>query len=109
MPVLLVTPSFGLYRYNCPNPPYLLYRYEAGQWRQVDIHNIPVKRVQVNMTPYPRERRELIIKSKHHLTVSQTQDIQDNYRPYVIDFNLLKEQTFKMENCSKFRDYLIEK
>jgi hypothetical protein len=109
-PVLLVKPAFGgVYRYGCPNPPYLLYRFDASQWQKFDIGRVPNKRVKVNMTEYPKERRELIVQSKNHLTVQQTQNVEYNYRPYVIDFNLMTQQTFATTNCSKQFDYLIEK
>jgi hypothetical protein len=69
MPVLLAMPNFGgLDRLGCPNPPYLLYRYEAGAWRQVPIDQIPIKRLRVNMTFNPKEQRVLIRSSNYRLT-----------------------------------------
>jgi len=110
-PLLLVKPWFGssMWRLKCPNPPYLLFRYEAGKWQQVDVAQIPVRRLRVNVTYSPKQRRDLIRSSGHHLGIEVTQDSQHDYRPYVINFGLMTEQTFIPENCDRNRDYLIDR
>lgn len=110
-PILLVKPWFGssMFRYKCPNPPYLLFRYESGRWLREDVAHIPIMRLRVNMTYSPKERRDLIRSSGHHLGVESTQDSQHNLRPYIIDFSSMTEQTFVPENCYRNRNYLIGK
>lgn len=108
-PVLLVTPHFGdsMLRYKCPNPPYLLYRFE-GNWKPVPIDRIPVKRLRVNMTESPKYQKA-IKESGFHLTADQTSNSEHNYRPYIIDFSMMTQQTFKTENCGRTLDLLIGK
>lgn len=110
VPVLLVMPNFGgLDRLGCPNPPYLLYRYEGVNWRQASIDQIPIKRLRVNMTFNPKDQRKAIEGSGYHLTADQTSNSERDYRPYIINFSLMTQQTFKTENCGRTLDWLIEK
>jgi hypothetical protein len=108
-PVLMAKPAFGtsMSRYKCPNPPYLLFRFE-GTWKQVPIEKIPVKRLRVNMTFGPSDSRKLIESSGYQLNAEQTSDSQHNYRPYVVNFSLMTEQSFDYANCDHPRNYLIE-
>lgn len=110
VPILLTRPAFGISmrRYKCPNPPYLLFRFE-GAWKQVSVEQIPVKRLRVNMTFGASDSRKLIESSQHRLTDKQTSNSEDDHRPFIINFSLMKEQTFDYENCDHPRNYLIEK
>ena len=110
VPLLLVTPHFGtsFNRYNCPNPPYLLFRYESA-WKQISIDQIPVKKIQVNMTFAPRDSRKKIEASNFHLSAEQTINSHHNYRSYLINFDLMKRQTFGIANCGHQPDELISK
>lgn len=109
LPVLLVTPDFSeADRYHCPNPPYLLFRFE-GSWKQVPVEQIPVKRFRVNMTFAPSESRELIESSRYHLTAEQTSNSMHSYRPYIINFSLMKEQTFDIQSCGRPLNWLVDK
>lgn len=109
-PVLLTSPWWGssMFRYRCPNPPYLLFRHEAGGWKQVAVGLVPVKRLQVNMTFSPSAQRALIRDSDHRLGVGTTQASRSNGRPYVINFALMTEQTFTTKNCDSESDDLID-
>lgn len=108
-PMLLVIPNFdGAEQHDCPNPPYLLYRF-TGAWEQVPLAEIPVKRIRVNMTVGPSESRGLIERSKYHLTAEQTSNSMYSGRPYIINFNLMKEQTFGIQNCGRYPNWLIER
>jgi len=108
-PMLLVMPNFGGDgQHNCPNPPYLLYRF-GGMWKEVSLDKIPVKRLRVNMTFSPGYIRNIIESSHHHLTKEQTSDSMFNGKPYVINFSLMKEQTFGIQNCGRNPDRIIEK
>lgn len=110
VPVLLVKPQFGssMERFNCPNPPYLLYRYEQGAWTAVPIAQIPVKRLRANMTVSPDERRKQIAASGYRLSAEDTSMSYHNHRRFIINFALMKEQTFALQNCGRTRDYLID-
>jgi len=109
VPILLVAPNFnGAGQHNCPNPPYLLYRFEGG-WREEPVNQIPVKRFRVNMTFSPNYSRKLIESSHYHLTADQTGNSMHNYRPFIINFSLMKEQTFGIQNCGRNPDWLTEK
>jgi hypothetical protein len=108
VPMLLTTPNFGgVHRRNCPNPPYLLFRYEKS-WSEVPLGTIPVKRVRVNVTAWPKDRRESIRSSNDHLSVEQTQSSEYRGRPYVINFDQMREQTFGNQNCGRTTNDLVE-
>jgi hypothetical protein len=36
-------------RWGCPNPPWIVYRYERGQWMRVPFEQLPVKFEKVNL------------------------------------------------------------
>lgn len=110
VPVLLVKPQFGssMERFNCPNPPYMLYRYESGAWVMAPIAQVPVKRLRVNMTFSPKDSRQQIAASGYRLSAEDTSMSFHNHRRFVIDFTLMKEQTFALENCGRIREYLID-
>jgi hypothetical protein len=106
-PLLLARPEFGGFdRRNCPNPPYLLFRYDAG-WQQVDLTTIPVRRIRVNVTASPKGKRELIRSSGNHLSVEKTQNSRHGNKPYIINFDLMTKQTFGPENCGRTINYLV--
>jgi len=51
MPELLMTPWLGGLRpWRCPDPPYLLFRYEAGQWKQIPLMALRGQKIRPNMT-----------------------------------------------------------
>ena len=93
--------------YNCPNPPYILKRYR-GVWIDIDLTEIPIKKLAVNMTYNVFGDLNKIKDSKNHLTVMDTQNfIYKLSKPYVIDFGLMQKQTFGNENCRAPNDDLI--
>lgn len=110
---LLTRPHFGssMKRYGCPSPPYLLFRLQADDsWAQVPITDIPIKNVRVNMTFNPDSARARIKASGYRLLSSDTSNSEFNDRPFIINFSLMKEQTFALSNCSRTddRDYLVD-
>ena len=110
VPELLVMPNFGGFdRKGCPNPPYLLYRYEELRWIQVPVDQISIKRLRVNMTFDPDAERQHIKAANYRLTVDQTGNSEHDQRPFIINFALMTQQTFKAENCGRTLDWLIEK
>jgi hypothetical protein len=108
-PMLLTRPAFGssMWTYNCPNPPYLLFKFD-GAWKQIPVTEIPVKRFRVNMTFGPSDSRREIRLSNYHLTAEQTSKSYHNTASYIINFDLMKEQTFDKKNCGLSRNYLVD-
>lgn len=113
---LLLEFSYGsvTYRkYKCPNPPYILQRYRAGVWEQIDLKQIPLQKVAANMTYAIFDDHKKIRARGKHLTVSDTQnfEFQGKGVPFVVDFGLMKQQTFEGvgNNCTRGSDYLIAK
>jgi hypothetical protein len=107
-PFILSEPAYGgdLRKYNCPNPPYLLYAYANGQWSPKPLAQIPFKKIRANMTTHLLEKREEIQSYDRRLTAAQTADSYAQYKglhrvPYVIQFEGMQLQTFKEEDCSR--------
>lgn len=105
---LLTSPRFGrgLSSFNCPNPPYLLYRYEGGTWTRIDLALIPFKRVKSNMTFAASDRLALIKASNFRLGLETTARPEYQFKPWVMDFENVK-QTFDPANCTRKLDYLV--
>jgi len=109
VPMLLVRPNFGgVERRNCPNPPYLLFRF-VGSWEQVPLEQIPVKRLRANLTFGISGERKIIESSNFHITAEQTSNTTFQDVPFIINFSLMKEQTFGIQNCGRNPDRLLEK
>jgi hypothetical protein len=99
-PNILSVPSLGddSHKFNCPNPPYLLYEYANGQWQAKPLGRIPDKLIRANLTTHIKEKSEEIERKKRHLTAAQTSDsytYSDVKRvPYIINFEGMPAQTF---------------
>src|SRR5262249_9748811 len=106
-PYLLVEPGFGssMRKLHCPNPLYLLYRYEGGHWLSTPLADIPVKRLRANVsTSVDRDVRDGHVK---HLPVERTRDSYVlNLRPWIMDFSNV-HQTFDDQNCNRENDWLL--
>lgn len=107
-PLLLTNPAYGgdSRKYNCPNPPYLLYEYAAGEWHSKPLSKIPIKRIRANLTTSPLWKRGEIEQSKRRLTAEQTSESYTYFNgvhaaPYLIQFDGMPEQTFNHEDCSR--------
>lgn len=113
-PILLSKPALGgdSRKFQCPNPPYLLYEYASGKWQIKPLAQIPRQRIRANMTTHPKMRREEIEASKRRLSVEQTTNSY-TYRdgvervPYVISFEEMPPQTFVEQNCDRKTDKLL--
>jgi hypothetical protein len=111
---LLTTPLYvgDEFKYNCPNPPYLLYEFVSGHWRSKPLKEIEVGRIRANMTSHPLIARERIEKNGFRLSAEMTADSYtyvDGRRkvPYIIRFDGMPEQTFATSNCTRLRNYLL--
>jgi len=107
-PLLLTNPAYGgdFRKYNCPNPPYLLYEYSAGEWHSKPLSKIPITRIRSNLTTSPLWKRREIEQSKRRLTAEQTSASYTHFNgihatPYIIQFDGMPEQTFNHEDCSR--------
>lgn len=116
-PMLLSTPAYGddAFKFNCPNPPYLLHEYVAGQWQPRSLAQIPIKIIRANLTTHAKDtdKRNQIEANKRHLTAAQTSDSY-TYRdgvhkvPYVMKFEGVPTQTFGNQNCDHdFNELLL--
>ena len=110
VPVLLARPHFGssMQRFNCPNPPYLLFRFEHGAWVAAPVAEIPVKRLRANMTSNPDDERKHIVASRHRLSADDTSLTFMDNRRFIVNFALMKEQTFGRQNCGRLSNFLID-
>lgn len=95
VPMLLVSPSFGgVFRRKCPDPLYLLYRYERGTWQEVPISNMPVKQLRPNMTYPPNTKRKFIVAVDNRVSDADARESGMQISKYQINFDLMKVQTF---------------
>ncbi len=107
---LLVTPNFGgMYRKKCPDPPYLLFYYNAGEWHEESIETLRGRQITTNMTYGVSDSREEIRSSSYHL--SKEQVLRNARGPFrdnkAIDFSKLTTQTFGMR-CNPPYNWLTD-
>ena len=110
---ILTTPRFfaGLIKYNYPNPPYLLFKYNKNTWEMVPLDKIPIKTLRVNMSYDIKKIRSDIKEKGWHLSSEIT--LNSYYRgsalPYLINFNKQKTpQVFGVGNRRIGIDFLVE-
>jgi len=96
VPELLMTPWLGGLRpWRCPDPPYLLFRYEAGQWKQIPLMTLRGQKIRPNMTSSPRDAGKDIRSHGNHLDWQLAGHVSDALEPIAyIDFTNLTTQTF---------------
>lgn len=116
-PLLLGKPMYAddRHKYDCPNPPYLLFEYAAGQWRSRPLATIPVAQVRANLTTDALQKRvEIERRSPRHVTAEETSEsftyLDGVYRvPYLIRFEGMPTQTLIYTNCDSLTNPLISK
>jgi hypothetical protein len=100
--------GFGAEANNNPNPPYLLFKYDTGKWRQLTLKDMPVLRLRSNMTFTGYDARQRTDSNGDHLTTDVTQvAVIGTEKPWVMDFSQLKEQTFGYANRDKKLNDLV--
>ena len=106
-PMMLVKPAYGddSHKYKCPNPPYLMLEYVTDHWQRKPLVEVPLKIIRANLTTHPKQARQDIETSQHHLIAAKTSDsytyVQGvHQRPYIIKFEGMPVQTFEDQNCS---------
>jgi hypothetical protein len=100
IPQLLTSPNFsGAFKFNCPDPPYLLFRYVEGRWVQVPLLEIVPIVITSNMTSFNvRYVRQFIEANHGHLSAANVAAHGlSSFQGKVIDLRALKEQTFGEE------------
>ncbi len=98
----------GLRKAGCPNPPYLLFRYQDSGWRNLDLTTLPVKHLRSNMTYGAEDAEKRVQRGEKRLGLDYTQSLDfQGRRPWVMDFTQMKTQTFDRENCFRKLDYLV--
>ena len=81
--------------WRCPDPPYLLFRYEAGQWKQIPLMTLRGQKIRPNMTSSPRDAGKDIRSHGNHLDWQLAGHVSDALEPIAyIDFTNLTTQTF---------------
>lgn len=107
--LLIVSPKWGssVMRYKCPDPPYLLYRYDSQVWQQVSLADVPIKELRANVIYSVYDYVGEIKKRRNHLPIEVTQSQTRDRKQWIIDFRLMKEQTFGGSNCGRSSNYLI--
>jgi len=60
VPYVAINPRRGdaQYFYNCPDPPYILFRYD-GEWKRIELRDFPRELVNRNLPSTYKEYREL--------------------------------------------------
>lgn len=114
-PMLLSIPALAgdYFKFNCPNPPYMLFVYVDGSWLTSSYDVIKTSTVHANLTTHVKARRKEIEANNKRLSVTQTSDSYTYLGgtrkvPFVIDFSSKPKQTFsKYDNCDKPLDTLI--
>ena len=95
---IVVTPTFASHSdlSGCPEPPYFIYRYNAGQWEQYPLLQSPLKQIKENVTIDPKLAREDIKKHNNQLTSRDIDGFIFNHRsePVNFDLNKITEQKF---------------
>ncbi len=108
VPRLLVVPEFdGRFKRKCPDPPYLLFRFDSGEWREESIEALRGRRITPNMTYLGSGSRDEIYSNDHHLSKEQ---VLKNAPAFLkrrdIDFQSLGTQTFGIR-CDPPFDWMI--
>jgi len=93
--LLMVMWLGGLRPWRCPDPPYLLFRYEAGKWKQIPLTTLRGQKIRPNMTSSPPDARTDIRSHDNHLGWQLAGHVSDEPEPIAyIDFTNLTTQTF---------------
>jgi len=102
-PQLLVRPGLGgaFRTLGCPDPAYLLFQHESGQWKQIPLAVLSGQKLRPNLTISPSDALPDIRAHDHHLDWRLAGHPSDDIQPVdYIDFRNLKEQTFGV-HCDK--------
>lgn len=100
---LVMAPRASFEFYRCPDPPYVLLKRDAGQWRRVNLEEIPYRRFAVNVLRDLLGAKPMIMKSGRHVSTAVTATQTNMGWPYVIDLTHMTKQTF--DRCSGMRDW----
>lgn len=95
-------PEQTYYRLDCPDPPYLIYRWRAGTWQRVPLEDIPYRKFTVNVSINELNPLKNLPKGKHFGT-DMTANQMHMGRHYVIDLTRMSKQTFGQQQCRGFR------
>jgi hypothetical protein len=102
---VLVQPHSSFSILNCPDPPYLLYRWQEGRWRLTPLEQIPYRKFAVNVSLDDDPMRERIRQNKHHLGTDVTATQTSYGRLFVLDFTRMTRQTADRRHCEIARKW----
>lgn len=100
---LLVQPHSSFSILNCPDPPYLLYRWQEGRWRVTPLDQLPYRKFAVNVSLDDDRMRERIRQNKYHLGVDVTATQTSYGRLFVLDFTRMTKQRADRTHCERMR------
>jgi hypothetical protein len=98
---VLVQPHSSYTVLGCPDPPYLLYRWQDGRWRLTALDQIPHRKFAINVSLDDDRMRERIRQSKHHLGTDVTATQTSYGQLFVLDFSKMTKQTAALSNCER--------
>jgi len=102
---LILSPHASFESYECPDPPYILLKWEQRQWKLKKLEDIPYRKFTANVMYDLNGGRDAIKASQFHvpITVIANQTI-GNGMPLVIDLTRMTKQTVN-NRCSLFRSW----
>ena len=107
VPELLASPNYGgVFRYKCPEPPYVGFRYMGEKWARISLMQLTSKIVPPNVTSSGADARRALRSGRAHLTVAdQRRILPYEWRRKVIDLSGLTEQNFG--RCDRRFNYML--
>lgn len=82
--------------FGCPDPPFLLYRWQQGRWERRPLEEIPYRRFAPNLTVDVESERQKIEASGRHLKAGEIVFSEVGYGPVEFDFTGMTQQTFDL-------------
>jgi hypothetical protein len=110
VPELLVYPVGSLFMRKCPDPPYLLFRFEANRWAEVPLSAARGRKIKLNMTVAATDVRNEAKASDHRLSVQQVlknaRNPLNKFKGHDIDLGKLRTQSFG-SRCDPPFDWML--
>jgi len=92
-------------KWGCPNPPYIVYLYKKGVWKQVDFSQLPKVFVVRNMAKMAKEIRGL--KDGSHISIQGMENYWDQYKN-ITDFRKISREKINPIGNGCYEDVLIK-
>jgi hypothetical protein len=107
---LLADPSAARSDLGCPDPRYVLFKWEKKHWVHTDLDQIPYRSFAANVLADLNGVTDILRIHDNHLPTQVTSKQKINYKPFLIDLNGMTKQIFDEKNCGLHgRDWLKSK